>query len=140
MTTNDMPTNGPPTNGTGIGNENQQAQELKEALETLNKTTETLLTDQNNDEVRQNVILAAEKLILAAQDPRQQWWELVRHSTLMTAIHVFQEWGAFEEIPEEGSISFAELGEKINAEGGLIGGFFFVFPSTYLPTLLFYRP
>lgn len=132
MTTNDIPTNGVPTNGNHQPPANEQTKELKQALQTLNKVTETLMTDQNNDELRQNVISAAEKLILAAQDPRQQWWELIRHSTLMTAMHVFQEWGAFTHIPEEGSVSFVELGEKINAEAALVGEY-----PPYLPRHFF---
>ncbi len=39
---------------------------------------------------------------------------------IISAIRLFQSWKVFDTIPTEGSISFAELAEKIGAEEALL--------------------
>jgi hypothetical protein len=72
---------------------------------------------------RKKIIAAAEKILGVVKDPGSQWMERSVQIGNIGAAHLFQVWGAFEQIPEEGSISFAELAEKLDAETSVVGKF-----------------
>jgi hypothetical protein len=47
--------------------------------------------------------------------------EKVRQMGVIGTTHLFQEWGAFDHIHEEGAIPSAGLGQQLEAETTLIG-------------------
>ncbi|CAM1510019.1 Fc.00g003540.m01.CDS01 [Cosmosporella sp. VM-42] len=65
---------------------------------------------------RQKIIEAAEKIISVAKDPSDQGMDAIGQLTLIAANRIFWEWGVFDEIPPEGSISYSDLAGKVNAD------------------------
>jgi len=74
-----------------------------------------------NDGHRRAIVEAAEQVLVFARDPSYKWMEDALEMSRLSATHLFQVWGGFGEIPEEGSVSFADLAQKLNAETSLIG-------------------
>ena len=60
------------------------------------------------------------RIIDAAKDPVDQWMDVTAQSALFTANRLLFQWGVFEAIPLEGSISYAELAAKVDADPVLI--------------------
>lgn len=78
-------------------------------------------TDPALDLMRRAKILEATRRIqLLTKDPGDEWTDMVYASTLMTAKRLFCDWGVFDAIPTEGTISFAELAAKVDAEEMLL--------------------
>lgn len=69
---------------------------------------------------RQKIIEAASKILAAAKDPSDQGMDAIGQLTLIAANRIFWEWGVFDEIPLEGSISYSELAEKVNSDVSLL--------------------
>lgn len=65
---------------------------------------------------RQKIIEAATKILAVAKDPSDQGMDAIGQLTLIAANRIFWEWGVFDEIPAEGTISYSELAEKVNAD------------------------
>ena len=65
---------------------------------------------------RQKIIEAAEKIISVAKDPSDQGMDAMGQLTLIAANRIFWEWGVFDEIPLEGSISYSDLAGKVDAD------------------------
>lgn len=70
---------------------------------------------------RQSVIQAAQAIVHAAQDSQELCVYFAVNVTELIVMRLFLDWEAFQEIPLEGSISFADLASKIDAEAGLVG-------------------
>ncbi|KAK4447337.1 O-methyltransferase [Podospora aff. communis PSN243] len=95
--------------------------ELKTASDELQTAVDAFLAGQEIDASRKKLVDAAEKILSTAKPPGHwQWMERVRQMGVMGVTHLFQEWGAFDHIPEEGVISFEELGRKLDAETSLV--------------------
>lgn len=69
---------------------------------------------------RRKLIDIAERIQDIVKDSDDQWVDQLQSITVMTANRLFSDWKAFDVIPPEGSISIAELAEKIDAEEALI--------------------
>lgn len=69
---------------------------------------------------RRNIIEAAYRIIETVKDPADQWLDITNQVSLFTANRLFWEWGVFDEIPSEGSISYKELSEKVKVEESLL--------------------
>lgn len=82
--------------------------------------------NEPNDGRRRAIVQAAEQVLASARDPGSQWIEDALEMARLGATHLFQVWGGFAEIPNQGTISFAELAQKLDAETSLIGR-----PNTY---------
>lgn len=74
---------------------------------------------------RQKIIEAASKILAVAKDPSDQGMDAIGQLTLIAANRIFWEWGVFDEIPLEGSISYSELADKVNADVSLLSEQFF---------------
>jgi hypothetical protein len=94
--------------------------ELKAATAELGEAVDAFIASQEEgaiDNGRKRIIDAAERILSTVKQPGHwQWMERVRQMGVIGVTHLFQEWGAFDQIPEEGAISFAELGQKLDAE------------------------
>ncbi|KAK0639483.1 S-adenosyl-L-methionine-dependent methyltransferase [Cercophora newfieldiana] len=97
--------------------------ELKTTADELQTAVDAFLAGQEKGDVdtcRKTIIDACEKMLQTVKPPGHfQWMERVRQMGVMGVTHLFQEWGAFDHIPEQGAISFAELGKKLDAETSL---------------------
>ncbi|KAF2665441.1 S-adenosyl-L-methionine-dependent methyltransferase [Microthyrium microscopicum] len=68
-----------------------------------------------------NMIKAlAKKVISTVQQPEEQWVEQAALMSEVCVIRVFNDWKAFDMIPQEGSISIKAWAEKLNAQEELI--------------------
>jgi len=98
--------------------------ELKKATDELQTAVDAFLAGQEKGDVdagRKKILDTAEKILLTVKQPGHwQWMERVRQMGVIGVTHLFQEWGAFDHIPEEGAVSFGELGEKLDAEASLV--------------------
>jgi uncharacterized protein YjbJ (UPF0337 family) len=100
-------------------------EELKATTEELQSAVDAFVTSQKegtlNSSSRSKIIDAAEKILSTVKEPAGQWMERSVQMGLMGATHIFQIWEAFDHIPKEGSISFVELAQKLDAEVSVIG-------------------
>ncbi|KAF6814099.1 O-methyltransferase [Colletotrichum plurivorum] len=69
---------------------------------------------------RRRVVDAANALIAAVKDPADEWFDATADVARLGANRLFWEWKAYDAIPAEGSISYAELAVKVEAEEALI--------------------
>lgn len=69
---------------------------------------------------RRRVVDAANALIAAVKDPADEWFDATAEVARLGASRLFWEWKAYDAIPAEGSISYAELAGKVEAEEALI--------------------
>jgi len=69
---------------------------------------------------RMKAIQAAQDLITSLKNPADYWVDLCISWGVTAAIKLFRDWKVFDEIPDEGSISYAELAKKANAEESLL--------------------
>jgi hypothetical protein len=69
---------------------------------------------------RRRIIDAAQKLITAVKDPADEWLDVAGQMALMGANRLFTVWKVWDEIPLEGSISYADLAAKVDAEVSLL--------------------
>lgn len=76
-------------------------------------------TDQETA-VRDSIVNAAQAIIDAARPPQPQWMNQSAACAEFVALRLFIEWGAFEAIPLEGTISYQALAEKIDADMQLV--------------------
>ncbi|KAK5653085.1 hypothetical protein OQA88_9372 [Cercophora sp. LCS_1] len=99
--------------------------ELKTATDDLKTAVDAFLAGREKEAIdasQKRIIDAAEKILLTVKPPGHwQWMERVRQMGVIGVTHLFQEWGAFDHIPAEGTISFGELGQKLDAETSLVG-------------------
>ncbi len=68
----------------------------------------------------QKIAHAAQKIHEAAKDPANAGMEGICQISLITANRILWEWGVFDEIPLEGSISYSELATKVDADVSLL--------------------
>lgn len=76
-------------------------------------------TDVDNSQ-RRHIIDAAHKILNAVQDPADSWVDMTANAAMYTATRLFCDWKVFDAIPLEGSVSYAELGEKTETEESLL--------------------
>jgi len=69
----------------------------------------------------QKIVEAAQKVLAAAKDPAGMGMEAIGQLSVITANRIFWEWGVFDEIPATGTISYAELAKKVEADVSLLG-------------------
>ncbi|KAH9906913.1 S-adenosyl-L-methionine-dependent methyltransferase [Xylariomycetidae sp. FL2044] len=91
-------------------------------LETLcNELTQHIQTLRSGSEVaRRRATATARKLITEIIDPEE---EIEQQSIILAeyaCIRMYMEWGFFDKIPDEGSISYASLASSINADESLV--------------------
>ena len=78
----------------------------------------------NLDEVtRMKLGAVAQELLNAVRLPTDQIMGVFAHMGIISAIRVLQSWKVFDTIPVTGSISLAELAEKVGAEEVLLSMF-----------------
>jgi hypothetical protein len=89
------------------------AAEIIEASEALN----------NNDTdwaVRYKAKHAAQQIVALTQKPDELWFDQSICMSEFSCIRMFMEWKAFDAIPDEGSISYKELAEKVKVQEALL--------------------
>lgn len=94
--------------------------ELNALIERLTSEV-TAFTSSANPDNRHSVIQAAQAIVHAAQDPQGLYVHFAVNKCEMIVMRLFLKWEAFQEIPLQGSISFADLASKIDADTGLVG-------------------
>jgi hypothetical protein len=99
-------------------------EELNAATAELNAAVDTF-NNNSDDTNRQNIVSAAEKLLLCARDPNAMWMEDAITMTRLSTIHLFQTWGAFALIPENSPISIPDLASQLSADLSLVGALSF---------------
>lgn len=72
---------------------------------------------------RAKVVAAAQAIVDAAQPPQPAWMNQSSACAELVALRLFIEWGAFEAMPSEGSISFQDLADKISADMQIVREF-----------------
>lgn len=78
-------------------------------------------TDAEHEaEGRNKIVAAAQAIVEAARPPQPQWMNQSAACAEFVALRLFIEWGAFEAIPLEGSITYQELADKIDADMQLV--------------------
>ena len=95
-------------------------QELKAAAAELGSAVDAF-TSNHDDASRKDIVRAAEMVLASARDPNTMWMDDALEMSRLGATHLFQVWGGFGHIPDQGAISFAELAQKLDAETSLIG-------------------
>lgn len=70
---------------------------------------------------RRKVIDAALRVGALVKDPADQWLDMLQGITLATANRLFSEWGVYDAMPAEESISYADLATKVDVEPMLLG-------------------
>ncbi|KAG7110313.1 hypothetical protein HYQ44_020316 [Verticillium longisporum] len=81
---------------------------------------------------RNKIVAAAQAIIEAARPPQPQWMNQSAACAEFVALRLFIDWGAFEAIPIEGSITYQELADKVDAEVQLVLRFAWIMVSTGL--------
>lgn len=101
--------------------------DLQAATDELNAVVGDFMSGPDGDDKgqRQKIIEAASKILAVAKDPSDQGMDAIGQLTLIAANRIFWEWGVFDEIPLEGSISYSELADKVNADVSLLSEQFF---------------
>jgi hypothetical protein len=97
--------------------------DLQAATDELNAVVGDYMSrpvDADDKGQRQQIIEAASKILAAAKDPSDQGMDAIGQLTVIAANRIFWEWGVFDEIPLEGSISYADLARKVNADVSLL--------------------
>ena len=103
---------------------NKRLAAIQAATEELNAAVGELTSPEGDNildkaECRK-IVNAAQKILSIAKDPSDLGMEVFSQLTVMTANRIFWEWGVFDEIPREGSISYRELAAKVDAELSLL--------------------
>jgi hypothetical protein len=75
---------------------------------------------ENDARSRNELINAAKNLLDAVQRPADKLWGYVHILPALAASRLFVDWKVFENIPQQGSISYAALANKVGAEVSLI--------------------
>jgi len=110
-------------------------EELKAAAAELGSALDTF-TSNHDDVSRKDIVRAAKRVLASARDPNGFWMEDALEMSRLGATHLFQVWGGFGHIPDQGAISFAELTKKLDAETSLIG-MLSLPPSPFYITIVF---
>ncbi|KAM0270457.1 hypothetical protein ACHAQH_009398 [Verticillium albo-atrum] len=92
----------------------------------------TTAPDVDDDVARNKIVAAAQAIIEAARPPQPQWMNQSAACAEFVALRLFIDWGAFEAIPIEGSITYQELADKVDAEVQLVIRFAWIMVSTGL--------
>ncbi|KAH8893060.1 O-methyltransferase [Thozetella sp. PMI_491] len=66
------------------------------------------------------IALAAQKIVDAVRDTNGLGMEAISQLSVITAKRIFWEWGVFDAIPPEGSISYLDLAAKVDTEVSLL--------------------
>ena len=72
---------------------------------------------------RRKVIDAAQRILDSVMGPQERWLRMCQQTATYTASHLFYEWGVFEAIPTQGSISYQEVAAKTDTEEALLSKF-----------------
>ncbi|KAH8886527.1 O-methyltransferase [Thozetella sp. PMI_491] len=99
--------------------------ELRDATEQLNAVVGQLscpeAPGEDLDKAQcSQIFAAAQKILALTKDPYAMGFEVITQLCLITANRIFWEWGVFDAIPIDGSISYAELATKLDAEVSLL--------------------
>ncbi|ROT41044.1 S-adenosyl-L-methionine-dependent methyltransferase [Sodiomyces alkalinus F11] len=78
--------------------------------------------DRVETERRERIVEAAQAIVDAARPPQPEWMNQSTAGAEFVALRLFIEWGAFEVIPVEGSISYEDLAHEMDAEVQLLTG------------------
>lgn len=62
----------------------------------------------------------AKQILTAANGPVPDWMDRMRGVSEITAIRLFLDWGAFAVIPENDTVTFAEVADSLNADVSLV--------------------
>jgi hypothetical protein len=104
--------------------QNNDMEQLSKDLATLcDNLTNAVSALSSNHGSRASVISAAQAIIHAAQGPQDLYVHFVVNKCEIIVMRLFLKWEVFQEIPSQGSISFADLAAKIDADVGLVGRF-----------------
>ncbi|KAK0710012.1 O-methyltransferase [Lasiosphaeria miniovina] len=77
--------------------------------------------DVQFDQLRKaNIMDATHRIQLLVKDPADVWMDQVNAITGITVKRLFSEWGAFDAIPDEGSIPYSELAKAVDTEEALL--------------------
>lgn len=95
------------------------AEEVNTALRTFLTEPGTAGSDLDKGR-RRRIADAANRLIAAVRDPGDEWFDATAQVAQLGANRLFWEWKAYDHIPPEGSISYADLAGKVDAEVSLI--------------------
>jgi len=95
-------------------------EELKAAAAELSLAVDDF-TSKHDNASRQDIVKAAERVLASARDARTQWMDDALETSRLAAMHLFQVWGGFGQIPDNGAVSFVELARKLDAETSLVG-------------------
>ncbi|KAK7739767.1 hypothetical protein SLS53_005737 [Cytospora paraplurivora] len=104
----------------------ETAKELTATTEHLNATVQDFVTktEDINDVVdkaqRRKIIDAAQKILDTIKEPGDRWIHFVQETASYTAAKLFYDWGAFEAIPLQESISYHELAVFTDTEEALL--------------------
>lgn len=103
------------------------ASELDSLIDQLGQTAKAIQNDpgyfQSSPEQRLKLLKATQELYKTTQDPMESYMEFLISMARVTVIRLFIKWKVFEIIATEGTISFASLAEKVNADVTLISKF-----------------
>ncbi|KAL1880550.1 hypothetical protein VTK73DRAFT_5563 [Phialemonium thermophilum] len=89
---------------------------IRSAAEELNAAVADLRSDDPSKAQLEGIVEIAQRIVSAARDPADQGLEVFRQISLITANRLFWEWGVFDEIPREGSISYRDLAARVAAD------------------------
>lgn len=70
---------------------------------------------------RRRIADAAQKVLQAVRDPADEWVDMSGQIAVVAVNRLFWEWGVYDKMPLEGSISYSELAEAVGAEPSLLG-------------------
>lgn len=104
----------------------ESAEYIKAATEELSAAVKDFVTQggdfsDNVDKVqRQTIIDAAQRIMDSVKRPDHRWHDFGQMTALYASAQLFYEWGAFEAIPVEGSITYQELAAQTDTEEALL--------------------
>lgn len=96
------------------------SQQIRSLTQTMKSNRESLHSSSDAvKDAKQELVDAAEALLAVAQPPDPLKTAMVA-MVQFTTLHLFREWKVFDAIHEAGTISYADLAEKLGADVALI--------------------
>lgn len=89
--------------------------ELNDAVAEYTASQPTNGTDTDKTQ-RRRIADAAQKVLHAVRDPADEWVDMTGQIAVIAVNRLFWEWGVYDKMPLEGSISYSELAEAVGAE------------------------
>lgn len=103
------------------------ASPIEIAQEELNKAVAEFTASQGANGTyadktqRRRIVDAAQQVMRAVKDPADEWVDMSGQLAVIAVNRLFWDWGVFDKIPLEGSISYSDLAAAVDAEVALIG-------------------